>query len=321
MNILVTGGAGFIGSHLAERLAMLGHEVRVLDALTDTYCTDLKALNARRLQAQGITLLRLDLAADDLQDATRDAEFVFHLAAQPGIAAALPFEVFVRNNILATQRLLDALRGSATLRGLINVSTSSVYGCDAGGDESTAPAPASHYGATKLAAEEWVLARARDEGLPACSLRLFSVYGPRERPEKLYTRLIGSLLENREFPLFEGSAHHTRSYTYVGDIIDAMISVMDQFDGCKGEIFNLGAEASITTADAVRIAEALTGRRARVVVQPKRAGDQLHTRANIGKAFRVLGYAPRVSLQDGLAHQIAWYREHILGKMDLWPHG
>ncbi len=321
MKILVTGGAGFIGSHLAERLAMLGHTVCVLDALTDTYCTELKTLNVRQLQQRGIALLRLDLASDALGDATHDVEFVFHLAAQPGISATLPFDAYARNNILATQRLLDALRHSNTLRGFINVSTSSVYGCDASGDEHTAPAPASDYGASKLAAEELVLARARDEGLPACSLRLFSVYGPRERPEKLYARLIGSLLEDREFPLFEGSARHQRSYTYVSDIIDGMILAMDNIGRCKGEIFNIGAEASITTAQAIQVAESLAGKRARIVEQPKRSGDQMSTRANIDKARRVLGYAPRVSLRDGLTRQIAWYRGHILGKMNLWQHG
>ncbi len=321
MNILVTGGAGFIGSHLAEQLAHLGHDVRVLDALTDTYCAELKALNVRQLREQNIALLKLDLAADDLRDAVRDAEFVFHLAAQPGISAAPAFDVFLRNNVTATSRLLDALRGSATLRGFINISTSSVYGVDASGDENTLPAPASGYGATKLAAEQLALARARDEGLPACSLRLYSVYGPRERPEKLYTRLIGCLLEEREFPLFEGSGAHVRSYTYVGNVVDGMILVMNQFERCNGEIFNLGTEDAITTAQAISVAETLTARRARIVTQPKRPGEQLLTRANIAKARRLLGYAPRISLEDGLAQQIEWYRAHILGKMDLWRHG
>jgi len=317
MVVLVTGGAGFIGSHLAERLASIGHDVRVLDALTDTYSPELKALNVQGLHDRGINFRKLDLAAADLHDAVRDVEFIFHLAGQPGISAALPFEMFARNNIFATSRLLDAVRGSRMLRGFINISTSSVCGIDASGDETTTPAPASSYGVSKLAAEQLVLARTRDEGMPACSLRLFSVYGPRERPEKLYARLIGSLIEDREFPLFGGSAEHVRSYTYVGDIVDGMIAVMNQFDRCNGEILNLGTEDAISTAQAIRIAESLIGKRARIATQPKRAGEQLRTRANIGKARRLLGYSPRVSLKDGLAQQIAWYRTHILGKISL----
>jgi UDP-glucuronate 4-epimerase len=318
MIVLLTGGAGFIGSHLAERLASIGHDVHVLDALTDTYSPELKALNVQGLRDRRINFQKLDLAAADLHRAMHNVEFVFHLAGQPGISAALPFEVFAHNNILATSRLLDSVRGSRVLRGFINISTSSVYGIDASGDETTTPAPASSYGVSKLAAEQLVLARSRDEGMPACSLRLFSVYGPRERPEKLYTKLIGCLIDDREFPLFDGSAEHIRSYTYVGDIVDGMIAVMNQFDRCNGEIFNLGTEDAITTAQAIRIAESLVGRRARIVTQPKRPGEQLRTRANIGKARRVLGYSPRVSLEDGLAQEIAWYRAHISGKIDLW---
>lgn len=318
MIVLVTGGAGFIGSHLAERLASIGHDVRVLDALTDTYSASLKALNVRGLREYGIDFLQRDLATDDLRDAVRDVEFVFHLAGQPGISTALPFEAFARNNIIATSRLLDALRASRTLRGFVNISTSSIYGCDASGDETAVPAPVSSYGVSKLAAEQLVLALAREEKLPACSLRLFSVYGPRERPEKLYTKLIGCLIDDREFPMFDGSAEHVRSYTYVGDIVDGMIAVMNQFDRCNGEIFNLGTEESITTLDAIRIAESLVGRRARIVKQPKRPGEQLRTCANIGKAGRVFGYSPHVSLEAGLEQQIAWYRTQIHGKMNLW---
>jgi len=318
MAVLVTGGAGFIGSHLAERLTSLGHYVRVLDALTDTYSPELKALNVQHLRKCGATFLKLDLATDDLREAVSNVEFIFHLAGQPGISAALPLEVFAHNNILATSRLLDSVRGSRTLRGFINISTSSVYGIDASGDETTAPAPASSYGMSKLAAEQMVLARSRDEGLPACSLRLFSVYGPRERPEKLYSRLIGCLIEDREFPLFDGSAEHIRSYTYVDDIVDGMIAVMNQFDRCNGEIFNLGTEEAVTTAQAIRVAESLVGGHARIATQPKRLGEQLRTCANIGKARRVLDYSPRISLEDGLAQQIAWYRTQILGKIKLW---
>ena len=225
MNILVTGAAGFIGSHLAERLVDLNHTVRGLDCFTDYYAKALKELNASQIKEKGVKLLTLDLAENDLSEAVKDVEFVYHMAAQPGISATVPFETYARNNITATYRLLQAVKQSPSFRGLINIATSSIYGADASGDETTEPRPTSYYGVTKLAAEQLVLAHTRDQGLPACSLRLFSVYGPRERPEKLYSRLIRYIFQDKPFPLYEGSEHHVRSYTYVADIVDGLAAV------------------------------------------------------------------------------------------------
>lgn len=316
MKILVTGAAGFVGSHLAERLAAQGHEVRGLDCLTDFYPRPLKALNERAIRERGVATLRLDLAADDLGAAARDVEIIYHLAAQPGLSATATFDTYVRNNLTATQRLLEAARQSPTLRGFVNISTSSVYGFDATGDERAEPKPTSYYGVTKLAAEQLVLAYARDRGLPACSLRLFSVYGPRERPDKLYPRLIHAILADEPFPLFAGSEHHRRSYTYVGDIVAGLIAVLPNLDRCIGEIFNLGTDTAITTGEGIRVVEEILGKPAKLARQPKRAGDQLHTHANIAKARRILGYNPTVTPREGLQHEVAWYREQIFGKAD-----
>jgi len=318
MQILVTGAAGFIGSHLAERLAGLGHTVRGLDCLTDYYPRELKRLNLDQIMAKGVQFLALDLAVDDLSSAMQGVEFVYHLAAQPGISATTPFDTYVRNNLIATYRLLAAVESSPAFRGLLNISSSSVYGADATGDETAEPKPTSYYGVTKLAAEQLVLAYARDRGLPACSLRLFSVYGPRERPEKLYPRLIDCILRNREFPLHAGSEHHRRSYTYIGDIIDGLVATLDHFDRAAGEIFNMGTDVAITTAEGIRIVEEIIGRPARIVIKPRRPGDQLQTHANIAKARRVLGYNPTTTPRDGLAKEVEWYRQQILGKIDLW---
>jgi UDP-glucuronate 4-epimerase len=319
MNILVTGAAGFIGSHLAERLAGLGHRVRGLDGLTDYYTRDLKALNVSHIKAAGVEFLALDLAKDDLGPAIRDVEVVYHLAAQPGISATTGFDTYLRNNFVATYRLAEALQESRALRRFINISTSSVYGADATGDETCEPRPTSYYGVTKLAAEQLVLSYARDRGFPACSMRLFSVYGPRERPEKLYPHLIGCILEDREFPLFAGSEHHLRSFTYVGDIVDGLVAALDNFDRCAGEIFNIGTDAAITTGEGIKIVEGIIGKPARLAVKPKRPGDQLRTHANIEKARRLLGYQPATTPEQGLAQEVAWYRQHILGKINLWP--
>lgn len=315
MKILVTGAAGFIGSHLAERLAAGGHEVRGLDCLTDFYARSLKELNGRDLEQQGVDLLRLDLVEDDLVAALHGVEMVYHLAALPGLSSTTPFEVYARNNITATYRLLEAVQHVPTLQGFVNISTSSVYGTYATGPETTEPRPTSYYGVTKLAAEQLVLAYQRSRGLPACSLRLFSVYGPRERPEKLYSKLIRAILEDRPFPLYDGSEQHVRSYTYVADIVDGLVAVMEHLGRCAGEILNIGTDTTITTGEGIRIVEEIIGRRARIERVPKRAGDQLQTHADIGKARQILGYRPATMPQEGLAREVDWYREKVWGRI------
>jgi UDP-glucuronate 4-epimerase len=311
MRILVTGAAGFIGSHLGERLAALGHTVIGLDSLTDYYSRALKQRNVQLLRERGVSVLPLDLAADDLSGAMKDIEFVYHLAAQPGISATAAYDTYVRNNLTATYRLIEAARQNDSLRGFVNVATSSVYGSDATGDEETVPRPTSYYGVTKLAAEQLALAYQRDKGFPACSFRPFSVYGPRERPDKLYPTLIRALLTDQPFPLFEGAEQHLRSYTYVGDIVDGLIAPLGAFERCVGEIFNLGTDTAITTAEGIRIVEELVGKPARIARQPRRAGDQSMTHANIAKARRILDYNPPTTPHEGLAQTVAWYREHL----------
>jgi nucleoside-diphosphate-sugar epimerase len=316
MRVLVTGAAGFIGSHLAERLASLGHAVVGLDCLTDYYDRAQKERNAAALAACGIPLLRLDLASGDLREALENTHAIYHLAAQPGISSTTPFEAYLRNNIIATQRLLEAAQTLPDLRMFINIATSSIYGADATGDETTEPRPTSHYGVTKLAAEQLVLARHRDTGFPACSLRLFSVYGPRERPEKLYPRLIRAILEDREFPLYEGSEAHVRSYTYVADAVDGLVAVLGRLEACNGEILNIGTDQTLTTGEGIRIVETILGRRARIAHRPRRPGDQLRTHADIAKARRLLGYTPHTSAEEGLAQEVAWLRG-IMGRENV----
>lgn len=317
MNILVTGAAGFIGSHLAERLAAMGHQVRGLDCFTDYYARTLKELNVSALKAQGVEFLPLDVAEDDLGSAVRDIEIVYHLAAQPGLSATSTFQTYVRNNITTTYRLLEAVGGLAALQGFVYISTSSVYGSYATGSEDSEPKPTSYYGVTKLAAEQLALSYQRTRGLPVCSLRLFSVYGPRERPEKLYYKLIRSIFERKEFPLYEGSEHHLRSYTYVDDALDGLVAVLDNLDRCEGEIFNIGTDATISTGEGIQIVEEIIGRPVRVARKPKRPGDQLKTHANITKARRMLGYNPTTLPREGLARQVEWYRQHVLGKVEF----
>jgi UDP-glucuronate 4-epimerase len=310
MVILVTGAAGFIGSHLAEKLAM-NHRVIGLDCLTSFYPRTLKEANVATLRQRNIPVLQLDLAADYLETAVREVEVVYHLAAQPGIQAGATFASYVRDNLIATHRLLEALQQTATLRAFINVATSSIYGVDATGSEEATPQPISYYGVTKLAAEQLVLAAQRDRSLPACSFRLFSVYGPRERPDKLFPRLIRAMLSDQPFPLYLGSEHHLRSYTYIEDIVNGLMRPLSMLERCFGEIFNLGTESAATTRDAIRIVETIVGRSARITRQPRRVGDQTRTHANIAKARRILDYYPTTSLEEGLAKTIVWYREQL----------
>jgi len=318
MKILITGIAGFIGSHLAERLMASGHEVGGLDCLTDFYARALKESNVNVLQSKGITVSRLDLATAELSAAVQNVEIVYHAAAQPGISPTATFRTYTRNNFTATYRLIEAVQHVPTFKGFVNLSTSSVYGRMATGAETTEPQPTSYYGVTKLAGEQLVLAAARERQFPACSLRLFSVYGPRERPDKVYPKLIRCILEDRPFPLYEGSAEHRRSYTYIDDIVDGLAAVLPNFDRCVGEIFNIGTDATITTGEGIAMVEAIIGKKAIIDRKPKRAGDQLKTHANIAKARRILGYNPTTLPQTGLAKEVAWYREEIFGKITLW---
>lgn len=311
MKVLVTGAAGFIGSHLSEKLVELGHEVIGIDNFDPYYAPELKHSNIEEITSKGVHFVEADLVTDNLSKVTEGVEFVYHLAAQPGISSKTPYEKYVRNNLHATHNLLESVKVLPNLKCFVNVGTSSIYGKFAYDSEDMAPKPTSYYGVTKLAAEQLVLAYQRDQGLPACSLRIFSVLGPRERPEKLYTKIIRSIMVNEPFPLFEGSLDHSRSYTAISDIISGFLLVLNQHERVIGEIFNIGSDREITTAEGISIVEKLMGKKARFEVIPKRPGDQMHTKANIDKARRVLGYKPKTNLEDVIKSQINWYQEKI----------
>lgn len=315
MKIFITGIAGAIGSHMAERLLAEGHQVVGVDALTSYYSPDIKKINITDVEKAGAHVYIKDIVTDDIQTILEGADFIFHFAAQPGISASTSFDEYVRNNILATEKLLQYAQKIPTLQGFIHASTSSVYGAFAGGDEDVAPKPTSYYGVTKLAAEQLALAYFRDKKLPVSVLRFFSVYGPRERPEKLYHKLIKAVLEEKEFTLYQGAEKHIRSYTYVSDIIDGCMLVLQNFEKAKGEIFNLGNDKTMTTGEGIDVIQDIIGKRAKLVTLPPRSGDQLETSAHIEKMKRVFGYNPKVQLKDGLQKQVEWYKDKIFGKL------
>ena len=306
MRIVVTGAAGFIGSHLADSLARAGHSVIGIDAFTDYYDIALKEKNAEIVRDAGATILRLDLAEDNLVEALKGAEIIYHLAAQPGISSDTPFELYERNNILATHRLLEAASDVPSIKAFVNISTSSVYGNQATGDETRVPTPTSFYGVTKLAAEELALSYGRAKRLPVTSLRIFSVYGERERPEKFFPKLIKSAFSGDHVPLFAGSETHRRSFTYVGDVVRALERIIDVYPQCLGEIINVGNPTSVSVQDVIDSVAFITGKTIAIDTKPARSGDQITTQAVVAKAEKLLGYIPLTPLDEGLEKEIAW---------------
>ncbi len=312
MKILVTGAAGFIGSHTSERLKEMGHDHIGVDNFSPYYDLSLKKLNAQSLSEKNIEVLKLDLRTEDLSaKLPNDLDFIFHFAAHPGISNTSTFEDYFGNNILATQRLLEFSENLPKKPFFVNIATSSIYGLEATFPETVAPKPASWYGVTKLAAEQLALAKSRENKLKGTSFRLFSVYGPRERPDKLYTRLIDCGLNNKAFPLFEGSEKHLRSFTYVQDIVDGIVSVIGNEKVCDGEIFNLGTETESTTAQGIATVEEILGIKIQTEKRPPRAGDQSRTKANIDKARKLLGYNPQTTLKVGLIAQTEWFKNYF----------
>ncbi len=313
MKILVTGAAGFIGSHLCERLVSQGHQVLGIDNFSEYYDPKLKEINANDIKKVGVTLLTADLLDDLSIILPNDIDIIYHFAAQPGISATTPFTDYERNNIQVTQNLLQwSIHQNKNTQLFVNIATSSIYGLHATSTEEEAPMPVSDYGVTKLAAEQLVLASQRSGKLDACSIRLFSVYGPRERPEKLYTKLIKAIYDGTSFPLYEGSEHHERSFTYVGDIIDGLEKIITHKEGCNGKIINLGSTAVYTTGQGIALIEKIIGKKALIDHVGKRPGDQLKTAATIDKAKQLLDYKPTTDFEEGLRAQVAWYQEKFL---------
>jgi len=309
MNILITGAAGFIGSHTAERLASLGHHVVGVDNFSDYYDPKLKRQNAKDLAAKGVQVLEVELCdKGSMSQMSNDFHYIFHFAAQPGIAAHVTFEDYLKNNVLATKSVLDFAQTCPNLKLFINIGTSSIYGLEAVSPESVAPQPASFYGVTKLAAEQLALQLSRENKLMACSLRLYSVIGPRERPEKLFTKLIAAGIEGNAFPLFEGSQLHLRSFTYVGDIVDGIVSVIGKEATVNGEVINLGTEKEYSTQQGIEAVEAVLNVKIQMDINPKRRGDQDRTKAVIDKARRLLNYNPHTTLLEALKAQVDWFK-------------
>jgi nucleoside-diphosphate-sugar epimerase len=306
MRHLVTGAAGFIGSHLCERLLALGHEVIGLDCFVPYYPKSLKERNlAAAKEHPKFRFLPLDLRTDDITPAVEGVEVVYHLAAMPGLVASwTDFDLYLGCNVTATQRLLEAVKGSKTLKRFVYGSTSSVYGKFASGDETLPTKPVSPYGVTKLAGEQLARAHLETFGTPVSVLRFFSVYGPRQRPDMAYNIFIRALLTGEPITVY-GDGQQVRGNTFVSDCVEAVVK---SADAPIGETFNVGGGEMVSVRDVLGKLERIAGKRFTVRTEAARAGDQRHTFADTTRLRRVLGWEPRTTLDEGLAGQFEWQK-------------
>ena len=323
----MTGAAGFIGSHLCESLLKRGFDVRGLDAFTSFYDPARKHANIRALlDEQAFGLVDADLLTPGLADLLDDVDAIAHLAGEPGMSTSWGpgFERYLERNVLATHRLLLA----ASTRGIqrfVYASSSSVYGvqvdalasgaADGAADEMAdalrqrgEPRPASPYGVSKLAAETLVGAHARSHGLQTVSLRYFSVYGPRQRPDMAAHRFIEALLDSRPLTLF-GDGGQVRDFTYVGDIVEATVKALFA-DLPPGAVLDIASGWPVEVRALIDLVGELVGvGTTPLQQQAERAGDVPRTQGRIAAAAQHLGWEPTTDLRTGLTRQIAWHRE------------
>ena len=309
MKSVVTGVAGFIGSHLAERLLRAGHEVVGIDNFLDNYPRYFKDHNLTALLSETrFSFIESNLLRSDLSALLRGATYVFHLAGQPGVRASWgkEFTRYTDNNIVATQLLLEAAKGLA-LSKFVYASTSSVYGDtdDLPMREDGFTRPVSPYGATKLAAEHLCHLYWKAFSVPTVSLRFFTVYGPRQRSDMFFHLFLRALSRGDEVPLFD-DGEQTRDFTFCDDIVDGIIAAAS-YPG-RGEIFNLGGGSEIRLINAIHLAERITGRKAKLQRFDRQMGDVRRTRARLDQAHDKLGYVPKIDLEQGLTEEWNWIR-------------
>lgn len=301
---LVTGCAGFIGSHLVEALRARGCLVVGVDAFRENYSRAAKEANLEQCRSHGdVRFSELDLAEAPLEPLLAGVDGVFHLAARPGVRSSwgTTFDAYLRDNALVTQRLFEA----AAERGIrvVYASSSSVYG-DANAypvREDAELAPVSPYGVTKLACEGLANAYSHSFGLDGVGLRYFSVYGPRQRPDMAFSRVLSCLADNLPFTVL-GDGRQSREFTYVGDVVAATLAAMERAPA--GRVYNVGGGSEISLLDSVRLCERIVGRRLELRQVPAAAGDARRTGADIGRARAELGWTPTTALEGGLRAQV-----------------
>ncbi len=305
---LVTGCAGFIGSKLVDRLLALGHRVVGVDCLTPTYEPEVKLGNLERALAQpGFGFRPDDLVMADLESLLDGVDVVFHLAGQPGVQTSwgAGFADHLERNVMATQRLLEASLSTGVKRVLM-ASSSSVYGAVKGATPEEAPVrPLSPYGLTKLSTEH-LAALYGARGLDVVPLRFFTVYGPRQRPDMAFHRMIKAALGGPAFPL-RGDGSQRRSFTFVDDVVDAVVRLADA-PGIAGCVLNVGSSTTTALVEVLDLVEHLVGCPVPLDYQGRPPGDPDLTHASVERLREVIGWVPTTSLEDGLAAQVDYQR-------------
>lgn len=314
MRFLVTGCAGFIGSTLTDALLADGHAVVGIDCFTDYYDPARKRANLSGARNhESFELLKLDLARDDLASAMQGIDGVFHQAAQAGVRTSwgAEFATYADCNVLATQRLLEALKqrddGPVPV---VYASSSSVYGNAEARPtrEDALPAPISPYGVTKLAAEHLVDTYRHEFEMPGTSLRYFTVYGPRQRPDMAFHKFVKAALAGEPIGVF-GDGHQSRDFTFVDDIVAANISAMNaMLAGARGDTYNLGGGSTVTVREVVDLLGEILGAPVAANFGDTQPGDVRHTSADTTRAREALSFEPEVALVDGLASEVEWLR-------------
>jgi nucleoside-diphosphate-sugar epimerase len=312
MRALVTGAAGFIGSSLIDRLLSDGHEVVGLDCFTPYYDIRIKKDNiSTALTNPNFRMLQTDLSSSVDPNLLDGISHVFHQAGQPGVRASWEsdFDKYVECNITGTQKLLELSRKSKELKSFVAASSSSVYGSPDRfpSSENDLPCPVSPYGATKLASENLCSLYGEEFGLPIVSLRYFTVYGPRQRPDMAMNRIIGSLIFQREFDM-NGSGDQIRDFTFVDDVVDALLLASNyvQNQAKPKRVFNIGGGVQASLGEVVAIIEDICGSKLKTAFFDKAKGDPLRTSADCDRARQLLGWEPKTDLENGLGQMVKW---------------
>jgi len=304
--ILVTGAAGFIGSHLVEKLSTMGHEVTGLDCfMGELYPSDLKRENWTEVERNfpNTNLIEIDLRQDFDDSALFEFEYVYHLAAMPGLSLSWTnLKLYADCNLLATNNLINSLNLSV-LKKFFYISTSSVYGEVVSGDEQSQLKPISPYGVTKLAGENLLSAYARSKSFEYAIFRLFSVYGPRQRSDMAFNIFIDSILGEKQINVF-GDGSQARANTFVLDIVDALSKGLDK--AANQQIYNICGTNVYSVIDVIRSIENIVNKKAIVKFGEERLGDQKQSNSVGGKAMQSLGFTPKVELLEGLTEQVKW---------------
>jgi UDP-glucuronate 4-epimerase len=306
--VLVTGGAGFIGSHLVDRLLAEGREVVGIDAFTGYYSRRRKERNLESASRKGgFRLVEGDLLDLDLDGLVRGVDGIVHLAGEPGVRRSWggALRRYLERNVVSTERLLEAAWRNGVPR-FVYASSSSVYGSDPGHpvDEDHPGRPTSPYGLSKLAAEELIQLYRRERGVPGTILRYFTVYGPRQRPEMAVSRFIFSALRGRPVDVY-GDGEQIRDMTYVADAVDATVAALDAPPG----VYNVGGGTRATINALLDAVSRVTGSPVEPRYGPAAEGDMRSTWADSRRAARSLDYLPRTGLDEGISAQVAWARE------------